>query len=112
MYYKYKTKKKPIKYNNYTKRLHGGILDNTSIKKGKKFKKSLYKSKNNSKKAANIAEKSLNKFLDIASNSAKNAQTAVINTYKILAPSKIVEIDQLQQKIKNNPNYNVKKQSH
>jgi hypothetical protein len=123
MYYNnYKTKKKHNnftsylggkRYNNYTKQLNGGILDNTSIEKGKKIKKSLYKLKNNSKKITNIAQNSLNHFLDLASNSTDIAQTAIINTYKILAPNKKVEkkIKQEILKINPNPNPNPKKQS-
>jgi len=113
MYYKNnKTKKKfnnftsilgGKNYNKYTKRLIGGILDTTSVEKGKKIKKSLHNLKNNSKKLSNIAENSLNHFLDIASNSTDIAQNAIINTYKILAPNKNVEKEIKQEILKINP---------
>lgn len=114
MYYKNnKTKKKfnnftsilgRKRYSKYTKQLIGGILDNTSIEKSKKIKKSLYKLKNNSKKIGNIAQNSLNHFLDLASNSTDIAQNAIINTYKILAPNKNVEKEIKQEVLKFNPN--------
>lgn len=114
MYYKNnKTKKKLNNFtsilggksdNKYTKQLIGGILDNTSIEKSKKIKKSLHKLKNNSKKIGNIAQNSLNHFLDLASNSTDIAQNAIINTYKILAPNNKVEKEIKQELLKLNPN--------
>ena len=119
MYYKNNKTKKKInnftsilggkRYNNYTKQLIGGILDNTSIEKSKKIKNSLHKLRNNSKKIGNIAQNSLNHFLDLASNSTDIAQNAIINTYKILAPNKKVEKEIKQEVLKLNPN--PKKQS-
>tara|TARA_R110002074_G_scaffold2167_3_gene12744 strand:- start:7636 stop:8085 length:450 start_codon:yes stop_codon:yes gene_type:complete len=114
MYYFYNTTKKKLnnvtsilggkKYKNYTKQLIGGILDNISIKKSKKIKKSLHQLKNNSKIIGNIAQNSLNHFLDLASNSTDIAQNALINTYKILAPNQKVEKEVQQEILKINPN--------
>ena len=119
MYYKNNKTKKKLnnftsilggkRYNKYTKQLIGGILDNTSIEKSKKIKKSLHKLKNNSKKIGNIAQNSLNHFLNLASNSTDIAQNAIINTYKILAPNNKVEKEIKQEVLKLNPNR--KKQS-
>ena len=60
--------------------------------------------KNNSKIIGNIAQNSLNHFLDLASNSTDIAQNALINTYKILAPNQKVEKEVQQEILKINPN--------